>query len=245
MKESTSDAPVAKGGKKGSDKKKKKSEGEPRANKCTVAALLSQFKREQPTSEPIGEPECQPPSAQPTVMPISTPQPDSPICQTVDAEKPSERKSTSSKKKSLVTAAAMRKNGNKLRDYFDASIDAAIERAEAVWSESPLAADGGEESTIGADNMKALPETAKRSGKLAASKGGVKKRRGDFIDSLIEREVSVATKKFKVAASSFEPFSNDLNVDYSNQSQLVFEITCEDGLRVISYDINRNFPSSR
>ena len=49
-------------------------------------------------------------------------------------------------------------------------------------------------------------------------------------------EVSVATKKFKASAVAV---ATECDADYSAQSQLVFEIISEDGLRVISYDINR------
>lgn len=185
--------------KKEKEKKKKRVDGETRSNKCTVAALLSQFNRDKPASE-----EPRPPSS----MSASNPTPP-PI---IEQQKPLQK--FVNRKKSEKLASSPKKNSNKLRDYFGPS---AIE---------------GEKTT---DHELLDPMLDGRPGK-----SGVKKRRG-LGDSQFEREISVATKKLKPSCElpPSDP-SSLFNVDYSSQSQLVFEISCEDGLRVISYDINSN-----
>lgn len=158
------------------------------------------------------------------------------------------------KKKSVsASTAASRKNANKLRDYFGSPQPATIKEekseSEAANKELPTA-------TITADVFK----ISSKKGVTAAAAAAAKKRKGCFVGAgggggEIEREISVATVKklksmvSKSASAYLESQHLDssslFNVDYSSQSQLVFEITCDDGLRVISYDINRNiFPQT-
>lgn len=226
-----------------SDKKKQKRVGgekgdSSRSNKCTVAALLSQMNREQPkvlnestsssSSSYLALSGTSVATQSPTSLTSQQPASTSPLSLFDENTYSHMRK----KKLSMSILASRKSNPNKLRDYFDEdSVNG------GAW-------DSAEDPRLHnlIDNERKLKAKLGSSKASAATSDLKKKRR----DSHIEREVSVATKRFKsaTAAAAAAAAANEadlLNVDYSSQSQLVFEITCEDGLRVISYDINRMF----
>lgn len=210
--------------KSGSGKKCKRIEGEPKPNKCTVATLLSQLKREK-VADVV--------ESQPLFFPTS-PKIESTNTETnsniVNFEKESNveifLKSPSKKK-----GSSARKYGNKLRDYFGSKSSKEKVEQEGVnqnQSSNGIEANMLENSVIANSNDK-----TEDFNRLKAKKGTKKKK-----SKLFENEVLVATKKFKY---SHEPIATDYGTNgcYSIPSQLVYEITSEDGLRVISYDINR------
>lgn len=182
------------------------------------------------------------------------------------------------KKSSSLSAAASRKNANKLRDYFGPSKDddksttmtmsgigslleqnspnEAIARIDLLskklqdQDESEMSSQQKQQQQQPSVSFKIPKTTAKKRKGIAAVAGLLGADLSSSSSTLIEREISVATKKLKAslessinraaaAAAAAADSSSLFNVDYSSQSQLVFEITSDDGLRVISYDINR------
>lgn len=273
-----------KSGKKEKNEKKKKRDGESRTNKCTVAALLSQFNRPDgakatstsPTSGDISTSPLTTLSESPTPLQQQQEQSRDPLHEDAisgaKAKPQSMMKLIARKKSSSLSAAASRKNANKLRDYFGPTKDDDKSTMTSVTGSfleqnSPNEAiaridllkkhqqDQQDESEMSSQQQKQQPSvsfkipkaTAKKRKGLAAAAGIYG---ADASSTLIEREISVATKKLKAslessinraaaAAAAAADSSSLFNVDYSSQSQLVFEITSDDGLRVISYDINR------
>ena len=171
---------------------KKRSEGEPkRSNKCTVAALLSQISRPASPSPP-------PQTTSISILGLTLSTASFPVPSTPSAlsssptNTPTENSSstkTSTSKKPKNPKKSAKKNGNKLRDYFDSSITFAADSTphladsnnSKTYRISPPFFDDG--STILTNESSDLLA----SGKMGKAKK-MKRKESNFV------EVSVATK---------------------------------------------------
>lgn len=202
-----------------------------------MAALLSQISRPAEPAAPSPPPQTTSISLLGSALPTasfqapSTPSALSSSPTNTPTENSSSTKKTSASKKPKNPNKSAKKNGNKLRDYFGSSVTSAADS-------TPLLADSNNSKTDrisppffddGSTIMTNEPSDVLAAGKMGKTKK-MKRKDNNFV------EVSVATKKFKAGAVAV---ATEYDADYSAQSQLVFEIISEDGLRVISYDINR------
>lgn len=248
------------------EKKPKKIKGDSLSTKCTVAALLNAFHKEKQEKLPEAPLEPQPCLFQPLqpLPPLILPQEAKPeplnffpseLPMNLIQQASSQIQKPTTQRKKLVS----QKVKNKLRDYFrDELLETQdiIENTILVNNQEPIK-EPNESAKIETSSLlksleaKILERKYKKKEKEKELKGVKTKSK---FNSGIEKKKAKLSKEANLTSNKaakggdrciVNNMYNDLDLEnpnsQTNRGQLVFEITCEDGLKVISYDINSEY----